>query len=314
MITGPITAAASEPQYLSAIAPVWRVLDPALRGEFMVPDHLFPDALARGVAPSAWRQPSGIGLVASERDLRLVAIPSILMEHGAGQSYSNDHASYAGGARENVIMFLVPGLGPAKRNRASHPSVPVVEIGNPRLDDLRAIPSTGEDAIAVAFHWAADAGCAESGTAWYAWRDHLDLLAERGRVLGHGHPRAFQELSGWYRAHGIEAVESYEEIVARARVLVADNTSIMYDWAALDRPVVALNSPTWNRRSRHGLRFWDAIPGPQVDAPADLLAAFDKADDRASRRARAKAARAAYTHLSGGAKVAAEAIERLIRA
>lgn len=321
-----IDALASEVQYLNTIAPIWAALDPSLRGELMTADHLFPRARALGVEPSAWHESHAhVGLVASERDLRFLhGKPAILAEHGAGQSYggrpeSATHAGYAGGeGRENVILFLCPGAHSAARNMVAYPSTPVVEIGNPRLEGLRDIPSTHHvDTIAYAFHWAAGI-CPESGTAWYDWRDHLDLITDRYRVLGTGHPRGFQEMADWYEKHGIIPVEGFEIVVAEADLLIADNTGVMYDWAALDRPVVALNARNWDRRVRHGLRFWDAIPGPDITEPVDLLIAIDKADDRGSRKLREQGARAAYTHLDGaaqrGADAITEALDRLAHA
>lgn len=311
-----LDALAAELHYLATLAPIWRALPPEVRGEFMVPDHLFPAALAQGVEPHAWHEPHAhVGLVASGRDLGFLrGKPAILAEHGAGQSYGGDpqsarHPGYAGGdGRENVILFLCPGESCASRNSARWPDADVVGIGNPRLDDLRQIPSTNHPAtIAFAFHWSAGV-CPESGSAWYQFRDHLDLLGEHHRLIGTGHPRGFQEMADWYEKHGIIPVEDFELIVAEADLLVADNTSVMYDWAALDRPVVALNAPEWRKHIHHGLRFWDSVPGPQVDEPADLFHAVEHADDKTSRKLRAHAARAAYTYPDHAAERAAEAI------
>ena len=315
-----LTALASEPQYLATLAPIWVALPPSVRGEFLLPDHLWPTALAYGIEPAAWHTPKGTCLVASYRDLGLTqGHPAILAEHGAGQTYQGcklgyRHPNYAGGTgRDDVILFLCPGEANAEANRDAYPDTPAVVIGNPRYDRLRAIPVTNhEPTAAVAFHWSAGV-CPESGTAWYHWRDHLDLLTDAyPRVLGTGHPRAYPELIQWYEAAGIIPIESFDVIVAEADVLVADNTGVMYDWAALDRPVVALNAPEWRRTVNHGLRFWDAIPGLDVDDPVDLPGALDKADSRHARRLRARAVRAAYGHLEGSALVAADAIMEVL--
>lgn len=314
-----ISALASEVHYLETLAPIWVALDPGLRTEFMVPDHLWDHARTLGVEPSGIRLgTSGIGLVASGRDMAAWDGPTILAEHGAGQSYqgdpaSADHPAYAGGeGRENVILFLVPGPDPAARNRNRYPHTPVVEIGCPRLDRLRSIaPQPHPPTIVVAFHWGAGV-CPESGTAFYHWRDHLEPLTETYRVLGTGHPRAFQELAGWYEAHGIIPVENFELVVAEADLLVADNTSVIYEWAALDRPVVCLNDPSWRKDVRHGLRFYDAIPGPMVDDPVDLAQAIERADSRGARRMRDRAARLAYAWPDHAGRRAARAIERTL--
>lgn len=312
-----IDAMASESQYLSTLAPIWNALPASLRGQFIVADSLFPLAASYGIDAALW---TGIhartALVASARDLRFAGnTPTILCEHGAGQSYGADprcatHPGYAGGdGRDNVILFLCPGKHAAHRNRVRYPDTPCVEIGDPRLDRLRALPIREHPpTIAVAFHWAAQV-CPESGSAFYHWADHLESLLEHHRVLGTGHPRAFVELAGWYEQHGIIPVADFDLIVREADILIADNTSVMYQWAALDRPVVALNCPEYRRNIKHGLRFWEAIPGPQADDPADLPGALERADDKASKRLRAHAAREAFTFPEGAAERAVEAIE-----
>lgn len=89
---------------------------------------------------------------------------------------------------------------------------------------------------------------------------------------------------------GIEPVQRFDRILEQADVLAVDNSSVLYEFAATDRPVVAINAKSYRRDVHHGLRFWDHIPGVQCDSPADLpgaiLTALDDAPEwQATRRA-----------------------------
>jgi hypothetical protein len=107
----------------------------------------------------------------------------------------------------------------------------------------------------------------------------------------------------WWDSFGVETVDSFDEIMERADLYVADNTSTLYEFASLDRPVVVLSPPFYRRDVKHGLRFWDHVPGVQVSHPDELDAALHEAwaDFPARAALRHKAVEAAYGVMDGQA-------------
>jgi glycosyltransferase involved in cell wall biosynthesis len=220
---------------------------------------------------------SGNDLATASRTRRTIAV----FEHGAGQVYdvpAKRHRSYAGGrGRAKASMFLCPSERVAAENSATYPAIPCVVVGSPRVDVLRRIERTpGPTTVAIGFHWRCRV-CPEAGTALDHYRQHLAALRVRLGVdgielIGHGHPRAAAELAPLYAKAGVEWVPSFEDVVARASVYVADNSSTIFEAAACDIPVVLLNCPQYRRDVNHGLRFWDeADVGVQVDGPEGLV-------------------------------------------
>ncbi len=254
--------------------------------------------------------------------------PVIYVEHGAGQFYDGDpvsarHGSYAGGdGLSHAVLFIAPNEHVAARWRAAYPATPAVVAGSPRVDELARIPAPDslQRCVAFAWHWE----CmlvpeTRSAVRHYAAAMPMIVAELRGadvEVLGHGHPRAWRQLRTMWGRMGVEAVERFEDVVARAHVLVMDNSSAMYEWAALGRPVVALNAPWYRVHVEHGLRFWSHVPGPQIDHPGPLAGTIlaELADPARSAHLRRHAADRAYAHRMDGhaARRAAEAIMEVL--
>lgn len=272
--------------------------------------HLAPVAALMGDVP--------VTLVASYTDhqaARAHRDPIVVMEHGIGQSYGNAHPSYPGGRdRGDAALFLTPNEHSARRWRAAYPSIPAVAIGSPRLDALPArVPGEGP-VVAVGFHWPCMAGAPWSGWAFPEYHAAIARLAERVKVIGHGHPRAMPTLARWYERVGIEVVESFDDVCRRADLYVCDNSSTLFEFAATGRPVVVLNSRSW-RGEGPGLRFWEAsVVGLNVTRPEALAAVVESTlvDPLEVRRAREYALGIVYAHRAGAAQRAVEAITSLI--
>lgn len=289
-----IDALAREPHFIDHLVPTWLALPPEIRGTFYVDRYLREYLAYAGVDGEqsvAIRNEDDVPmerrlcLVAAYRDLKLARGRErlcILAEHGAGQSYTGTRSgSYVGAPdRAGVVAVLVPGPLAAERHRASHPTIPAYEVGCPKLDSHFTAPLKRPDTPcpAITFHWDCQVA-PETLSARREFQPRLAWLRDAfPDILGHGHPRALDNLRGPYKVAKIELVEHLADLMGRAWVLCADNTSAMYEWAALDRPVVVMNSHRYRRDVEHGLRFWShADLGPLVWSPDQLPEAIERA-------------------------------------
>lgn len=237
--------------------------------------------------------------------------PVVLLEHGAGQCYSGlDDPAHAGGRdRDSVALFCHPREETAARDRIRYPHAQVEVVGCPRLDRFHFAlresrianrESSGNGAgfpevphyegvqpatsgstfpetprVGIAWHWPADTvGIPEARWAWPHYeRLALELLALRFDMVGHAHPRAWGWLQSAYLTTGIPAEPDADRFFDRIDVLIADNTSLLPEYAsATGKPVVFLNAPWYRRDVEHGGRFWEweKFVG-SVDSPEELL-------------------------------------------
>jgi hypothetical protein len=311
-------------QYLDHLAPVWHALPDRARGRFLVPEDLVERAANLGI-------PAEVGLdgddrptlVASFGDLRRVRDAGrshvALIEHGIAQSYGGDRdwahrGSYPGGRGRDASLFLHPNETSAARDRAAYPDARIEVVGCPKLDDLPAREPGPGPVIAVAFHW--DGAMPELRWAWPRFRHAIVRLAAKYTVIGHGHPRAMADLAPWYRRAAIEVVPDFADVCRRADLLVFDNSSVGFEFAATGRPVVVLDPYHYRRGVHHGLRFWDAVPGLEcqdragVPDAVSLTAVVERAleDPPEAQEARERALELVYAHRSGAAERAAKAL------
>lgn len=321
---------ARESHHAEHIYPTWHSLPKTLRGTFYVHPKMLGQAAAAGVqAVSVEDAESGpLTLVASYCDLKLARSLGRLVaysEHGAGQSYAKPDGSPVGSGsyvgahdRAGVVGVLVPGRLSAERHRASHPTIPAHEVGVPKLDALHSARPSGleKPVVAVSFHWDCRV-CAETRSAYRHYVAGLKSLAKRFEVIGHGHPRVLPHLKRHYERAGIEVVGDFEEVIERATVYAIDNSSTMYEWATLDRPVVVLNAPWYRRKVQHGLRFWShADVGPHANTRGELPGAIEAAieDPLGAAERRREIVRDVYVACDGrAAKRASDALRALAK-
>jgi hypothetical protein len=201
----------------------------------------------------------------------------VRMEHGIGQSYTKPHPGYPGGkGHERVGLFLQPNEHAAARWRREYPRARVEVVGSPKLDHLPVRHPPGEPVIAFAFHFDLYL-CPETRSALPWFKPAIELVTRTRPVVGHGHPRR-TDLGMIYERAGVTFIPSFMDVCRVADVLVADNTSILYEFASTGRPVVVLDAPVYRRDVRHGLRFWDAAHvGVHAQLPEDVPDAISRA-------------------------------------
>lgn len=301
---------ASAPHYADHLSAVRDALPPAARGEFIAPGK--PDT-------------DNPILVASYGDLKTAESMGrtkiAIMEHGAGQSYGGrggmQHGSYAGGLnRDAASLFLHPGEHPAARDRRSYPGARVEVVGSPYLDTLPKRKGRRGRVVAFTFHFNGPL-CPETRSAYPHFFPFIVGLADKYQLIGTTHPmlwdigRPGQRIPDRYRQHGIEPVRDFREVCRRADVLVFDNTSAGFLFAATGRPVVVMNSPRYDKRVNHGLRFWEAANvGVNCDDPTRLAECIEEAlADPPERKADRQAAlEIVYGFRTGAAKRTADVL------
>jgi len=301
--------------------PIWEALPEDLRGEFFCNARSGWVLRGHGIRPRVGHPGRGTRLVvvAGHTDIQLSRRRRhVLVEHGAGQSYGDGHPGYSGGHdRDSVVLFLCPNEVVAERNRQAYPATPSEVVGSPRVEALCAIERIrpGRPTVALSFHWPCRLS-RECGWALPHYEHELPVVVEglraRGiEVIGHGHPRARQHFAALWRTLGVEHVVDFDDVVAQADVYVADNSSTLFEWAALDRPVVVLNAPWYRRDLELWPRFWAcAGVGLQVEHPHQLLEDILRAagDPYELRVARLRAVSEVFPMVEGSAERAAHAI------
>jgi hypothetical protein len=264
-----IDLVASQPHYRDHMLPIFEALPEHLQGRI----HPVHTPVNRPIA-------GHLAMVAGYVDVRALSgrARMIFVEHGAGQSYGGDEKAgwqpaYSGsGGRfhRGVIGFICPSETVASRWM----SAPAVAVGCPKMD--RFWKPVTERSVCIAWHWNARI-CPESRTALPHYQDRLPEIVSAFRdqgftVYAHHHPRWGTMLDKLYAKAGFdEILPSDTDVFDRAAMLVMDNSSLMYEFASLDRPVVVLNAPWYRRNIDHGLRFWSHVPGMQIDTPEDLI-------------------------------------------
>lgn len=322
-----LIAYASRPHYAAHLRPIVDNLPPGVSdGRIYSP---FTDSEWGPELPSAlWRWSRGsktgerpVWLVASYVDAQKVNAPFIYVEHGAGQSYAGDessrtNASYAGGegrSWDECRLIIAPGNVAGARHLMAR-KCPVALVGCPYLDPwlsgeraTRSVRGPGAyPSVAISFHWNACDVSPEARSALAHYESGLegavnDLIGRGWQVWGHGHPREEKALKAlWYRLD-VPWVDR-ETILDRADVFVADNTSLLWEFMAVGKPVVFLDAPWYRKSIQHGLRFWRwTCAGVGCREAREIPIAVDlaHADGGPVAQLRSMATREIYAHTDG---------------
>ena len=265
--------------------------------------------------------PPGLVVVASRKDARsLNPRPVVLLEHGAGQSYGvaergRDWAE----PNDNVVLFLAPNERVANRNADIYPNARHVVVSSPWVEKLAEVragyawdPPVVPDTLVFTFHYEGSI-VPEAGSAHNHFKETILEEAKRvwpGPIVGTAHPRMMRRIKGWYDNHGVEIEPDFSKLVRRMKVLVADNTSAIWEACALDVPVVLMHSPLYRRNLDEEMwpRFYThADVGYQIHDATDLPVALIDAYYDEFARERARATEAIYGDWHGaGVRAATE--------
>jgi hypothetical protein len=313
---------ASQPHFIDHLAPLWlEAKQRGIAGVFVLPTDLIPRAVRRGLSghdiKGAGSASAGCVVCASIGDVRGVAATGrrlALLEHGCGLSFSGAHPGHSGGGgvRAEVSLFLMTNEYCAARDRAAYPKARVVTCGAPKLDVLAARKWVRHDppVIGYATHWDC-MSAPETRSALPYYHAALKTLADRYRVVAHTHPRSGLQTWQTFSALGLDTVRDWADFLEAVDLLVCDCGSAPYEFAFSGRPVVVLNCPLYRKTVHHGLRFWENVPGLQVDDPRQLTATVERAlqDPENAQRMRQDAVRAVYPHRGHATKIAVDALE-----
>lgn len=304
-----IDAYTSQSHYIDHLAPIWLALPRTLQGTFRVgPKKGLAEHAARwGILTHRSSPKTPATLVASYADERACKGQVALLEHGAGQTYGPNNPD-ALPTRLNVTLYLAPNKRVADRMAVVLPAARRVVVGSPRLEHLASQPRDPQ-LVVLAWHWS-QWTTAEARTAWGHYKDHLrDWRAAIPNLVGHGHPRILRSIAQEYVRAGIPIVDWANDALRNARVVVADNTSLIWEACALDVPVVLLDAPWYRRDVEHGLRFWEwAHVGPRIIDPAALPRAIKGSVDPFWGQWRRQAGEAVYGPLEGSIDRAVAAV------
>jgi hypothetical protein len=277
-----VSAWCSRSPYIDHVLPVWRALPEEIKGRFYVHADQRAYAETLGLEPVDLHQEGDDLLIVCSRSEfgRLPkGVPIVFLEHGAGASYDGSHVV----ALHARYMPPVAAVLTTPAQQRAHRQVfgdRVHVVGCPKLDQWATYKHKKSRPPVVAFshHWD-EKRLPETRSSWPWDAEAWGKVAASGRyrVLGHKHPVDKRDIEGWCQDHGIEFVERFAEVLDRADLFVADNSSTLYEFAATGRPVVVLSPPWYRRDVDHGARFWSHVPGLECSIAEHLEAAIAEA-------------------------------------
>jgi hypothetical protein len=271
----------SRAHYVDHLAPVWLQLGEEERGRLVCgsasalahavalglpgveprPHRVYPygkATLVAGLQPTV--------LVASWADYRATGRARCAwLGHGAGQHYLDDPVDGArwptAATRRRIDLHVLPGPDAVALFTAGCPDIPAVAVGCPKLDALPPVPGPGaHPTVAITFHWEPRRCAPERRSAYPHWAAAIQELPaiarKRGwRLAATCHPKAVAHLQPALDAAGWPFTD-LDTILHTADVLVGDNTSALFEAAAIGIRPVLLNAPWYRRDVEHGGRFW----------------------------------------------------------
>jgi hypothetical protein len=300
----------TEGHYKDHLQPIWDALPDDAKGSWF--QHAPPE------------KPTGnITLVCSYGNTRLLGDqPYAYIEHGVGFSFfdvnaESFHKAYVGAKkRDGAVLLLNNNELTQDLNAKGNPGVRNVIVGTPKMDAWASRSwDKPEDPVAVySTHWDYNIFPeTRSAHKEFRWALRPDVWSDRFTWNGHCHPRGWAIVKNDYQNFYIPAIQNFSDVLDQGSVYVADATSTLYEFAYTGKPVVTLNASFYRRDVKHGLRFWDYIPGLQADDWQDVRSAVERSLDGEGEKDRARAVDVVYPIRDGTAsKRAADALCELL--
>lgn len=268
----------SHPHFWDHTKPVWEALGDN-QGTLYAPRYLM-----RNGAEWPPNREVNLTLCSSIGDAKMIRSkhrPVAYLTHGMGQSYIGRHESYPGGRDRGMInLCLTTNEITAKEQQRFYPDVPAIVVGTPKMDKwyLQPPKPMGEPPlIVISFHWECNVAQEAKGALKY-YKDIFVTLKRHFNIMGHSHPRIAGDAAKAFKQVGIPFINTFDEVLEKADVYICDNSSTIYEFASLNRPVVVLNAPWYRRNVNHGMRFWEfADVGYQCNFPERLVETIFKA-------------------------------------
>ena len=261
---------ASEQHYFDHIVPIWGLLPKEFRGTFYVSEKIKSSHNDIIVG----KPNDNITLVSSYSDYLLTKGKVIYMEHGIGNTYSNESPYYAGGiGKDRVVLFLNNHVLTHNKNKKAYPNAKHIIIGTPKSDSIKEKSmSNNIYTICFSFHWECQVS-PETMSAFDFYKNHVVYLSKQKEfnLIFHGHPKDDNKWNEFCKINSIKRVKSFEEVINVADLYICDNSSTIYEFILTGKPVIVLNAPWYRKSVNHGIRFWSYIPGPQINNPSDLF-------------------------------------------
>lgn len=250
-------------------------------------------------------------VVSSYGNLKLLShttmpkVPFILIEHGAGQTYITDAASWSRGVSEydtRVKAFLGTNKYCVDAYQHHHPDIPCYVCGCSKLDDVRVDKANLDNPLIVfSWHWDCSKPPETAGGFNY-WKNALPSLAQKYNIAIHGHPRLQPQTEAFASRNNLRFIKNFSDVLAEADIYACDNSSTLFEFAAF-KPVIVLNNPWYRRDVEHGMRFWEfADMGVNCDDTKDLAQCIDTAKTDTYETRRAEVTDAMYPYLGTSTK------------
>ena len=324
----PIEFYGSMKHYIEHLVPIYNALK--VRGPFYVPPTLIKFAKMKGIKNPIQGDPPPVSkapvAVASIIDLcksYRFPRPVIFTDHGVGFSYRLGSSCCPGGSgpRHRVNLFLSSNNHSARRDIIKNPETAVAVSGCSRMDrwheqkdKLNEKLKTKAPIIVMSTHWDCKIS-PYSRSAFYHMEGAVPMLREKygKRFFLSAHIKIQIMIREKARYYGVPFLSDFNTVLRKASLYIMDQGSTLYEFASMDRPVVAYNCPYYDKRfdGDFGMRFWEHCPGIQCDEAINMLDVVEEAlsDPIHYREMRERAVSYIYAYTDGKcAERAAKAI------